>query len=123
MSVSERSGQSAKRPRIASSEDEDEDDEYLGEVDKTPRPQSNILRQHSLPSESQSQTSGRSSPSKQMNSLELSGFKWNQQLSLANPDIPDELFEFLTGIVNCNNGIGIISRDEKVGILEHISQG
>ncbi|RTE68647.1 hypothetical protein BHE90_016976 [Fusarium euwallaceae] len=114
--MSERSGQSAKRPRIESSEDEN--DEYLDEVDKTPRPHSNILRQHSFPSESQSQTSGRSSPSKQMNTLELSGFKWNQQLSLANPDIPDELFEFLTEIVNCNNGIGIISQDEKAQIAQ-----
>jgi hypothetical protein len=108
---------SAKRQRVGSPDENLESEVDMNEM--TPKARSNILQQYTLPSaesqsQSQSQASGRSSPSKQMDALELSGFKWNRQLSTDNPDIPNELFEFLEEMNNCYAGISIISEALKV---------
>ncbi|EXK76521.1 hypothetical protein FOQG_18737 [Fusarium oxysporum f. sp. raphani 54005] len=114
---------SAKRTRLDSPEQDDDDEADV--VEMTPKARSSLLRPHTLPpsesqSQSQSQASGRSSPSKQMDALELSGFRWNRQLSTDNPDIPSELFEFLEEMNNCYAGIGIIPQTLKVNKWKQI---
>lgn len=110
---------SAKRQRVGPSEEDEED--VTNGILETPRANSMLRRGQTtlVSADSQSQTSGRSSPSKQMDALELSDFKWNRQLSIDNPEIPDELYEFLTEMSSCNSGIGIISQSLKVNPSRH----
>ncbi|KAG6990635.1 hypothetical protein FocnCong_v020117 [Fusarium oxysporum f. sp. conglutinans] len=109
---------SAKRQRVGPSEEDEED--VTNGILETPRANSMLRRGQTtlVSADSQSQTSGRSSPSKQMDALELSDFKWNRQLSIDNPEIPDELYEFLTEMSSCNSGIGIISQSLKAELKE-----
>ncbi|KAK7575162.1 hypothetical protein V3481_017127 [Fusarium oxysporum f. sp. vasinfectum] len=109
---------SAKRQRVGPSEEDEED--VANGILETPRANSMLRRGQTtlVSADSQSQTSGRSSPSKQMDALELSDFKWNRQLSIDNPEIPDELYEFLTEMSSCSSGIGIISQNLKAEIKE-----
>ncbi|KAH6867695.1 hypothetical protein B0T10DRAFT_325391 [Thelonectria olida] len=71
-------------------------------------------------SESQSQASGRSSPSKRIAALELDpdGIE-TRVLSLTNPLLPDTLAEILSELEDCSNGFGVVSRRCKDDITEH----
>ncbi|KAM6513107.1 hypothetical protein FALCPG4_015580 [Fusarium falciforme] len=74
------------------------------------------------PSESQSgqsQTSGRSSPLKQISSMELysDGFE-TRVLSLTTPALPPVLSQLLMELEKCSNGVGVISSDLQEEIKE-----
>ncbi|GKU15344.1 unnamed protein product, partial [Fusarium langsethiae] len=74
-------------------------------------------------SESQSahsQTSGRSSPSKQLASLEITpDWKRPRVLTLNNPQLPSALSEILVELQDCSgSGIGVISSDWQEEILK-----
>ncbi|KAH8661187.1 hypothetical protein BGZ61DRAFT_369428 [Ilyonectria robusta] len=65
-------------------------------------------------SESQSYTSGRSSPTKRLATLELNhdGIE-TRVMSLTNPLLPETLAEILSELEFCSNGLGVVSRSCK----------